>query len=119
MTLRRSPICSGRLRRGTASPAPRMMRPQPEPQIGGAEAKTELRSPRSLVRQMLHSASATLLLQGFSLLVGFGTSVLLAHLLGGDGYGRYVYALARAACWRSPRSSASTDFWSEASHSTK
>jgi O-antigen/teichoic acid export membrane protein len=57
---------------------------------------------RSVVRSMLMRASATLVLQGFSLLAGFATTVLLAHLLGGLGYGRYTYAIAWASLLTTP-----------------
>lgn len=50
--------------------------------------------PRPAIRPLLVSASRTVVLQGASLLIGFATSVLLARLLGGDDYGRYVFALA-------------------------
>jgi O-antigen/teichoic acid export membrane protein len=47
-------------------------------------------------------ASATAILQGFSLLTGFGTTILLAHYLGGVGYGRYAYALAWSGLLTTP-----------------
>jgi O-antigen/teichoic acid export membrane protein len=56
-----------------------------EPPIGPA---------RPAIRPLLVSASATVMLQGGSLVIGFGTSVLLARFLGGEGYGQYVFALA-------------------------
>jgi O-antigen/teichoic acid export membrane protein len=62
--------------------------------IADGEGDPQGSRPRSVVRPMLMRASATLVLQGFSLLTGFATTVLLAHFLGGVGYGRYAYALA-------------------------
>jgi len=52
---------------------------------------------RSALRKMLVSASGTVLLQGGSLVMGFATAVLLARLLGAEGYGRYVFAFAWAS----------------------
>jgi O-antigen/teichoic acid export membrane protein len=52
---------------------------------------------RSLVRSILLSASVTVLLQGGAMAMGFGTTVLLARMLGGAAYGRYVFALAWAS----------------------
>jgi O-antigen/teichoic acid export membrane protein len=49
-----------------------------------------------VVRGILKNASATALLQGGSLIMGFLTAVLLARFLGGSGYGQYVFALAWA-----------------------
>jgi O-antigen/teichoic acid export membrane protein len=57
---------------------------------------------RPNMRRMLMSTSATVILQGVSLLLGFATSVLLAHFLGGVGYGRYVYTLAWAGLLTTP-----------------
>ncbi len=57
---------------------------------------------RSAVRAMLVRASATLVLQGFSLATGFVTTVLLAHQLGSLGYGRYAYAIAWASLLTTP-----------------
>lgn len=41
--------------------------------------------------------SGTVLLQGAALVMGFGTSILLARLLGASAYGLYVYSLAWAS----------------------
>lgn len=72
--------------------------PEAEAGIGSMEEHAVLAAPkRSAIRQLFVSASATLILQGFSLLMGFVISVLLARLLGGAAYGRYVYALAWAS----------------------
>jgi O-antigen/teichoic acid export membrane protein len=46
---------------------------------------------------MLRSAAGTALLQGTSTGLGFLTAVLLARLLGQDGYGRYTFTVAWAA----------------------
>jgi O-antigen/teichoic acid export membrane protein len=46
---------------------------------------------------MLRSASSTAILQVTSTGLGFLTAVLLAHLLGPNGYGRYTFTLAWAA----------------------
>jgi O-antigen/teichoic acid export membrane protein len=51
----------------------------------------------SVVRRILEKASATLFLQGGSLLMGFASTVLLARFLGGADYGRYVFAFAWAS----------------------
>lgn len=51
---------------------------------------------------MLVSVSATVIMQGASLLMGLITSVLLAHFLSGPGYGRYVYAIAWAGLLTTP-----------------
>jgi len=54
-----------------------------------------VRSPvRGRPERCWRTESGALGLQGFALLAGFATSVLLARLLGGEDYGRYVYALA-------------------------
>ncbi|HWX87070.1 MAG TPA: flippase [Solirubrobacteraceae bacterium] len=45
---------------------------------------------------MLLSASATVILQGVSMAMSFATAILLARFLGGEDYGRYVFALAWA-----------------------
>lgn len=66
------------------------------------EFDPEVTSSRPSMRRMLMSTSATVILQGASLLMGFATSVLLAHFLGGVGYGRYVYALAWAGLLTTP-----------------
>lgn len=50
--------------------------------------------PRPAVKQMLLSASATVILQGASNLMGFALAVLLARFLGSVGYGRYALAFA-------------------------
>jgi O-antigen/teichoic acid export membrane protein len=62
--------------------------------VDAVERSGFITSKRPPIRRILVSASGTLLLQGFALLVGFATSVLLARLLGGSDYGIYVYALA-------------------------
>jgi O-antigen/teichoic acid export membrane protein len=68
-----------------------------DPALARAGSHTAARPARSPLARILLSASGTLALQGFSLLMGFATSVLLARLLGVTGYGRYVYALAWAS----------------------
>lgn len=64
---------------------------------GGADPDPGARSARPPVGSLLLKASATVMLQGGSLAMGFATTVLLARLLGGDGYGRYVLALTWAS----------------------
>jgi O-antigen/teichoic acid export membrane protein len=49
---------------------------------------------RSPVRRLLLSASATAILQGASIAMGFVLSVLLARFLGSGGYGLYALAFA-------------------------
>ena len=49
---------------------------------------------RPSIRHMLRSASATVLLQGASNVMGFVLAVLLARFLGSYGYGRYALAFA-------------------------
>jgi O-antigen/teichoic acid export membrane protein len=71
-----------------------------EPEIAGVGQPPE--PPSSVVRPMLMRASVTVVLQGFSLLTGFATTIVLAHLLGGVGYGRYAYALAWAGLLTTP-----------------
>jgi O-antigen/teichoic acid export membrane protein len=58
--------------------------------------------PTPRLRPMLVKASATAFLQGFSLLAGFLTTLLLARLLGAVGYGHYAYALAWAGFLTTP-----------------
>ena len=53
-------------------------------------------APESIVKRILISASATVLLQGASLAMGFATAILLARLLGETGYGQYAFAIAWA-----------------------
>jgi O-antigen/teichoic acid export membrane protein len=57
---------------------------------------------RSVLRALVAGASGTVVLQGFSLLLGFATTLLLAHLLGSEGYGRYAYAIAWAGLLTTP-----------------
>jgi O-antigen/teichoic acid export membrane protein len=54
-------------------------------------------SGRPATKRMLVSASATVVLQGGSNLMGFILSVLLARYLGSYGYGRYALAFAWAS----------------------
>jgi O-antigen/teichoic acid export membrane protein len=61
-----------------------------EPEIASRHATA------GIVRRILKNASATVLLQGSSLMMGFVTTVLLARFLGGAGYGRYIFAFAWA-----------------------
>jgi O-antigen/teichoic acid export membrane protein len=49
---------------------------------------------RPSIRHMLKSASATVVLQGASNVMGFVLAVLLARFLGSYGYGRYALAFA-------------------------
>src|ERR1700690_1613719 len=49
------------------------------------------------IRRMLRSAAGTAFLQGTSTGLGFLTAVLLARLLGQDGYGRYTFTVTWAA----------------------
>ena len=51
---------------------------------------------RPWIRRMLIGASATVLLEGVSMGLGFATSVLLARWLGSQEYGEYAFALAWA-----------------------
>jgi O-antigen/teichoic acid export membrane protein len=73
-----------------------------DPAIDGVELDMAVSPARSLVRRTLRSASLTVILQGASMAVGFATSVLLARLLGGANYGRYVFALAWASLLAMP-----------------
>lgn len=61
-----------------------------------ADLTVGARPARSVVRQILLKASATTILQGTSLAMGFITAVLLARFLGSTGYGEYAFALAWA-----------------------
>ena len=54
------------------------------------------RAGRPSVRRMVVGASATVVLQGASMGLGFITSVILARSLGSGGYGRYVFCIAWA-----------------------
>src|SRR6185437_16126593 len=63
---------------------------------GQAEREPAFGLARPVVRGILLSASATAILQGASMLMGFATAVLLARLLGSHGYGRYVIAISWA-----------------------
>jgi O-antigen/teichoic acid export membrane protein len=56
----------------------------------------------SLVRAMLGNATMTLALQAFSLGIGFITTIVLAHVLGATGYGRYAYSMAWASLLATP-----------------
>lgn len=67
---------------------------EPAEALGGASAPARARAPT--IRRMLLSASVTVVLQGASLVMGFATAVLLARLLGREGYGRYVLGLTWA-----------------------
>jgi O-antigen/teichoic acid export membrane protein len=62
------------------------------------EAKLEsaISVARPVISRILLSASATVILQGASMVMGFATAVLLARLLGGQRYGWYVFALSWA-----------------------
>ncbi len=51
----------------------------------------------TLLKRMLRSAFGTAVLQAVSNLLGFATIVLLAHLLGKQGYGVYAFAFALAS----------------------
>jgi O-antigen/teichoic acid export membrane protein len=68
----------------------------------GGEISHVRKLARSAVGRLLLSASATAMLQGGSLMLGFVTAVLLARLLGGEEYGRYVLALAWAGVLTTP-----------------
>ncbi len=52
---------------------------------------------RTLLTRMLRSAFGTATLQAISNGLGFATAILLAHLLGKQGYGRYTFAFAWAS----------------------
>jgi O-antigen/teichoic acid export membrane protein len=52
---------------------------------------------RPAVRRILLSASATVILQGASMAMGFATAVLLARFLGVESYGRYILAFSWAS----------------------
>jgi O-antigen/teichoic acid export membrane protein len=52
---------------------------------------------RPVIARMLLSASSSTILQGGSLVLGFATGVLLARLLGSEGYGRYVFCFTWAS----------------------
>jgi O-antigen/teichoic acid export membrane protein len=73
-----------------------------EPVEALQERDAQSARPPSVVRSMLMGASATAGLQGFSLLAGFVTTIILAHFLGGVGYGRYAYAIAWAGLLTTP-----------------
>lgn len=85
----------------TQQELPAVERPETPSEAPGPPVRLE-EPLRSVVRPMLMRASATLMLQGFSLAVGFATTVLLAHLLGSLGYGRYAYAIAWASLLTTP-----------------
>ncbi|MBA3806811.1 MAG: oligosaccharide flippase family protein [Solirubrobacterales bacterium] len=85
----------------------RRLEPSPtegQPDLTSSEDSTaqEAPQPRSLVRRMLFGASATALLQASSSAIGFLVAVALARLLGGHGYGAYVFALAWASALTIP-----------------
>jgi O-antigen/teichoic acid export membrane protein len=86
----------------TRQESPTVDPPRPSVQAPTVEAPAAEPPLRSAVRPMLMRASATLMLQGFSLATGFVTTVLLAHLLGSLGYGRYTYAIAWASLLTMP-----------------
>lgn len=52
---------------------------------------------RTSIRRMLQSAFGTAILQATSTGLGFLTAVLLARVLGQDGYGRYTFTITWAA----------------------
>lgn len=66
-----------------------------DPITGVTETGTQTQAQsHGVVSRILRKASATVVLQGSSLLLGFASAVLLARFIGGAGYGRYVFALA-------------------------
>ena len=74
------------------------MDPMPDPNYLG-QRRTPRAGPivgafRSVAGVILLRASASLLLQAVSLLIGFLTTVLLAHLLSIPAYGRYTLGIA-------------------------
>ncbi len=62
-----------------------------------AEPETVPSAPRTSIKVMLRSAFGTAILQGTSTGLGFLTAVLLARLLGQNGYGRYTFTITWAA----------------------
>lgn len=67
------------------------------PAFGDVEGDPGISPARPVIRRMLLSVSAIVILQGVSMVMSFATALLLARLLGGVGYGRYVFALAWAS----------------------
>lgn len=61
------------------------------------ERERDAKAPLTSIRHMLKSAFGTAILQGTSTALGFLTAVLLARLLGQDGYGRYTFTITWAA----------------------
>lgn len=68
-----------------------------DPANGDAELDPAVSLARPVTSRMLLSVSATVILQGASMVMGFATAVLLARFLGGEGYGRYVLAISWAS----------------------
>jgi len=67
------------------------------PAFGDVEGDPAISPARPVIRRMLLSVSAIVILQGVSMAMSFATALLLARLLGGVDYGRYVFALAWAS----------------------